>query len=271
MSEINQPVPTCLLARFPDIKVHHMDLHPVKPWILFATKAGQVYLYDYAQNDVLHSFSLNSMYDSKREEAQLLKVLEKNYNNVSLPDWYDDNLLQAQKLGDLKTIRLYDEDIVHWKLNEKEHDTNTIINTVHNTQFEKVGRHLNLAGSNDNNLKMDLGGSSKQSKTYVPSRRPKCVVLQTETRVIMMRYDEVSSSLYFFDEVKHTQLDNKNITCMEFLYTHPIIALGCSDGSIRLWNYKTKEILKKIILSTAKVTKLIAVPVSDQIVLYCSI
>lgn len=75
----NAPVPTTLLHRFPDLSVHHLDIHPVKPWILFADRRGAVYLYDWEQHDVLWSFSVNGMYETKKEEISLYKVLEKYY------------------------------------------------------------------------------------------------------------------------------------------------------------------------------------------------
>jgi WD40 repeat protein len=77
----------------------------------------------------------------------------------------------------------------------------------------------------------------------------------------MLRYDEISSSLFFFDEIKSSQLENKNITCMEFLYSQPVIAVGCSDGVIRLWNYNTKSIVKNVPSATKGIQKMIAVAV----------
>lgn len=271
---IFSPTPTCLISRFPDNKVHHIDIHPVKPWVLFANRTGQIHLYDYEQNDVLHSFSLNSMYESKREEALLLKVLEKNYNNISLPDWYDEQLLQPQKPGELKSVKLYDDDVIHWKLNEREHDSQLIVSERYNKQFERVGRSLNLSGSVDTPISSPIsagGNSFSKIKPYIPSKKPKCIVLHTESRVIMLRYDEMSSSVYFFDEVRNTQLDKQNIQSIEFLYTHPIIALGLSDGTIRLWNYKTKEVSNKIVSTQSKVLKMIAIHKDDSLNTYPSL
>lgn len=55
-----------------------MDIHPVKPWILFTEKKsnGNVVLYDYEEETILHQFSLLSIYDSKKQEINILKMLE---------------------------------------------------------------------------------------------------------------------------------------------------------------------------------------------------
>jgi WD40 repeat protein len=50
---------------------------------------------------------------------------------------------------------------------------------------------------------------------------------------------------------------------MEFLYSHPMIAVGCSDGVIRLWNFKTKTITKNVNSATKPIIKMQAVARDD--------
>lgn len=57
----------------------------------------------------------------------------------------------------------------------------------------------------------------------------------------MLKYDEISSNTFEFDEVKSTELDNKTITCFEFIYTHPLIAIG----GIESMSSKSKIWLRK--------------------------
>ncbi|KAL0482223.1 hypothetical protein AKO1_015324 [Acrasis kona] len=248
-------IPTVLLNRFPDIKAHHIDVHPVKSWILFADRKGAVYLYDWEQHDVLWSFSLNGCYENKKEEISLYKVLEKNYNNISLPDWYDETLLRGDKIGDIESVQWYDEDVVHWKLHDKLENTEV---GMFDKEFE-LNRRLSLAPS----PRPSPNGLSIKSKRFISAKTPKCIVLQTESRIILLRYDEASSGLFFFDEVKSSSLENKSITSFAFLYSHPIIAIGCSDGVVRLWNYKTKSVVKVITIGTKPVTKMLTISRAD--------
>lgn len=257
------PYPTLLQHKFANLKITQFDIHPVKPWILFAekdSKKGHIFLYDYEQHDVLHSFAVHTLFEQRKEEMQLLRILEKNYNGITLPDWYISELLLLQQnsnananidtaaltaanaaeaekalknAGELKGIRLYDEDVVHWKLNyDRERDTSSQ-QQQQATQdqqggikrqesqvktMQRVGRRLSFSAQTAPQL--------EKKERFVASRAPRCIVLHLEYRIVMLRYDEVSSSLFVFDEVKHTQLDNKTITCMEFLYSHPLIAVG---------------------------------------------
>lgn len=93
-----QPTPSLLLHAFDKQKVHFVDVHPVKPWVVLGQKTGNLILYDYNQHTIIHSFSLNMMYDSKKEEVQLMKALEKTYQNISLPD-FDPELLKITQIG----------------------------------------------------------------------------------------------------------------------------------------------------------------------------
>ena len=257
------PRPSLLQHRFPSMKVKRVDVHPVRPWILFSDKhaKGQIYLYDYEQNDVLHSFSVASIFEQRKEEIQLLRVLERTYNGITMPDWYLNELIHSQPhsqsqsqlqsqssgaadaaaqaveatiraAGEVRDLRLFDEEIVHWKLNvEKTRDERVGIvrsGSRNLKTLQSVGKRLGYA-SMDFMSQASGGGDGKSSK-FAPSRPPRCIVLQLDKSMVMLRYDEVSSSMYVFDELKHSQLDNKNITCMEFIYSQPIIAIGCMSN-----------------------------------------
>ncbi len=97
------PYPTLLQHKFPHLKITLFDIHPVKPWILFAekdTKKGHIFLYDYEQNDVLHSFAVHTLFEQRKEEMQLLRILEKNYNGITLPGMiFQKKLLIFFKIG----------------------------------------------------------------------------------------------------------------------------------------------------------------------------
>jgi len=310
------PTPALVQHRFQAMKINLIDIHPVRPWLLFNDKASnQVYLYDYEQADVLHSFSIPQIFEQRKEEIQLLRILERNYNGVNLPDWYQNELSlfqaatvgndaaaassQAQAAqaaassGELKGLRLFDEEIVHWKLNfEKERGNmvqqqGIVKSSANNLKtLASVGKRLTMTSimqqqvfnavngqqdavaaaasptPNGSAASAQAASNSKKKVKFVANRAPKCIVLHLEQRLVMLRYDEVSSSIFVFDELKHTQLENKTITCMEFIYTQPIVAVGCSDGSIRLWNYADKQVMKKVIPAHLKpVQKMICVHV----------
>jgi WD40 repeat protein len=57
-------------------------------------------------------------------------------------------------------------------------------------------------------------------------------------------------------------LGNKNVTCYEFLYKQPVIALGGSDGNIRFWNYSKKKVTQdKVDVHTKSVVKIVVIHV----------
>ncbi|KAG2392935.1 hypothetical protein C9374_009512 [Naegleria lovaniensis] len=247
---------------FSNMKVHYCDVHPVKSWVVFADKRGSVYLFDYIQNDLLHTFSLNSMFESKKEETNLYRTLDKNFKNVQLPYWYDEELFtKNEKFGDLKSVRFYDEHVQYWKLRQLNSMMGSDSNQQQQVQIPTSARTIDddedrsrMVGVNGN----VIGGN------LVNDRPPKCLVLQTDSRIIMLRYDEVSSLLFFFDDVKSSQLDNKTITCFDFLYRQPVMAIGCSDGSVRFWDFQQRRVLNKVINAHPKsVSHILTVPKED--------
>ena len=90
--------PTFVQSCFTKTNISLMDIHPVKPWILFTEKKsnGNVVLYDYEEETILHQFFLLSIYDSKKQEINILKMLEKSYNNITLPE-YDEQVRNKKK------------------------------------------------------------------------------------------------------------------------------------------------------------------------------
>ncbi|KAL9656191.1 hypothetical protein ABK040_007808 [Willaertia magna] len=269
--DANEPPNISVLSDFyPHLKIHYCDIHPVKSWVLFADKRGSIYLFDYLQNDMLHSFSLNSMFESKREETNLYRTLDKNFKNVQLPYWYDEELFtKNEKIGDLKAVKFYDEHVEYWKKRQVNgfmmyEEKNDLNHTSSNT------RNIHEELDDEGNTSRSMGTMNSLAKGMNMNRPPKCIVLQTDMRIIMMRYDEVSSLMFFFDEVKSSQLDNKNITCFDFLYKQPIIAIGCSDGSIRFWDYQQRKVINKIILNahTKPITHMITIQRDDPLSKY---
>ncbi|EFC43654.1 predicted protein [Naegleria gruberi] len=254
-------------AFFSSMKVHYCDVHPVKSWVVFADKRGSVYLFDYIQNDLLHTFSLNSMFESKKEETNLYKTLDKNFKNVQLPYWYDEELLSSknEKFGDLKSVKFYDEHVQYWKLRQ-------LNNMSGSDQIQNVQSPVMRVGGvdNDDESRSRMVGVNGAVGFANADRPPKCIVLHTESRIIMLRYDEVSSLLFFFDDVKSSQLDGKSIVCFDFLYKQPIVALGCSDGSIRFWDFQQRKVLNKIIpnVHSKGISQLLTVPRDDPLSRY---
>jgi len=86
--------------------------------------------------------------------------------------------------------------------------------------------------------------STAMPNEYIPDLVPISIVLQTEKRVIMIQYDEISMIRFRLREVKYSDFagPKSSITCMEFLSSYPLIALGCADGAIRFWNYSTAKV-----------------------------
>lgn len=249
---------------FSKLSIGLIDTHPVKPWILFSEKKNQtIYLYDYEEKSILSQFSLNSLYESKKQEISFIKLLEKSYNNITLPE-YDEQYYKVEKVGDLKSIKLYDIDIVLWKITEVE------TSATKKTSTAKISKKLSFEGSiaAQQYFKSKITGE-KQRLTkrliYNPRREPRCILIHTETRLTLLKYDESTFNANF-DEIKSSQLENKTITCVEFLYNQPIIAIGCSDGVVRFWNYSTNKILdKKITAHSKAIIKMITVLREDSI------
>jgi WD40 repeat protein len=108
------------------------------------------------------------------------------------------------------------------------------------------------------NRRMSISGVSK--KKFVASKNPKCIVIHSENSVGLLKYNETTK--IYFDEVRSSALGNKNITCYEFLYTQPVIALGGSDGNIRFWNYSKKKVTQdKVDVHTKSVVKIVVIHV----------
>eukprot|EP01080_Neovahlkampfia_damariscottae_P010372 gene10372-2901_t len=239
-----------------------MDIHPVKPWILFSEKKSNsnVVLYDYEEETILHQFSLLSIYDSKKQEINILKMLEKSYNNITLPE-YDEHYLKLDKVGEIKKIKLYDPDIIYWKIQNMEFAEGSKKDSI----LSKIIINTSFAGSiaTQQSFKSKVSGEklrlTKRLK-YNPRREPRCIAIQTDTRFTLFKYDEDTSG-YIFDEVKSSQLENKTIVTFEFLYNLPLVALGCSDGAIRFWNYSTGQVEndRKIQAHSKSILKMIVV------------
>jgi WD40 repeat protein len=83
----------------------------------------------------------------------------------------------------------------------------------------------------------------------------------------LLKYDEGLSSLIIIDEVRNTQIENKNIVCYEFLYSSPLVALGCSDGVIRFWDYSKSKISSlKVEAHTKPIIKMISIYVITKLI-----
>ena len=252
---------------FTNLKVHYCDVHPVKSWVVFGDKRGSVYLFDYLQNDLLHTFSLNSMFESKKEETNLYRTLDKNFKNVQLPYWYDEELFtKNEKFGDLKSLRFYDEHVQYWKLRQLNSMSGVDPQQVQQPQTP-TPRGVVEDDDTDRSRMVGVNGAVGGASL---DRPPKCIVIHTDTRIIMLRYDEVSSLLFFFDDVKSSQLDNKTITCYDFLYKQSVMAIGCSDGSIRFWDFQQRKVLNKIIPNahSKPLSQLLTVPRDDPLSKY---
>lgn len=264
MSETFLGEPILLQTIFTKLSIGLIDTHPVKPWILFSEKKNQtIFLYDYEEKSILSQFSLTSLYESKKQEISFIKLLEKSYNNITLPE-YDEQYSKVEKVGDLKSIKLYDTDIILWKITESETSGNRKTSTA------KISKKLSFEGNvaAQQNFKSKTTGE-KQRLTkrliYNPRREPRCILIHTENRLTLLKYDEDTFNANF-DEIKSSQLDNKSINYVEFLYNQPVLAIGCSDGIIRFWNYSTNKILDKKITAHSKgIIKMITVLREDSV------
>lgn len=173
-----------------------------------------------------------------------------------------------QHYGELIGVKLFDEDVVNWKLNyERERfpasmadlQSNNVIDfrqQVSVQTLQAINKRLGFNSSHSTASKV-VAQSSQHSlpasaSNFIPRRTPRCILLHFDHRIILLRYDDTQQIYLFVDEVKHTQLEKQSVTCVEFIYTHPLIALGCSDGCIRLWNYADKTVLPKKITAHSK-------------------
>jgi hypothetical protein len=136
----------------------------------------------------------------------------------------------------------------------------------------KVVVNTSFAGSiaSQQSFKSKVSGE-KQRLTkrlkYNPRREPRCIAIQTDTRFTLFKYDEDTSG-YVFDEVKSTQLEGKTIVTFEFLHNLPLVALGCSDGTVRFWNYSTNQVEndRKIQAHSKSILKMIVVIRIDPLI-----
>eukprot|EP00817_Percolomonadidae_sp_ATCC50343_P003506 CAMPEP_0117419062 /NCGR_PEP_ID=MMETSP0758-20121206/714_1 /TAXON_ID=63605 /ORGANISM="Percolomonas cosmopolitus, Strain AE-1 (ATCC 50343)" /LENGTH=766 /DNA_ID=CAMNT_0005199931 /DNA_START=342 /DNA_END=2642 /DNA_ORIENTATION=+ len=98
---------------------------------------------------------------------------------------------------------------------------------------------------------------------------PKCIIITTEQRIIFLAYTDLNNESWIeAQELKYYQLESKTITCFEMLSSHPIIAIGCSDGTIRFYNYAKREVEEVMKINKAhskKVTHLKVVHGEDAI------
>lgn len=345
--------PQLLSHHFMHERVHLIDVHPVRPWILTADRSqNHIRLFDYEQKTELLGIYLETLLDRRKREIEQLKVLDRNYRGIEFPQWYTqlerrgtladyctDSVDKIMKnLGELRSVRLFDEDIVLWRLAyerehtrdmdddddgddgrhrqhhqrrqqhqqqrdyENEYEYSHVAPAVVQTQsvadaknMKAVIRRIGLSGAaaeesggkSDGSLAAEttlattptdldpakgtpVSYSSLMRKMkpipYAIRKTPRFVVLHFANRVLMLRYDDTQHIHLFVDEVKHTQLDNKHIVSLEFIYTHPLVALGGSDGCIRLWNYADRSVLPtKINAHSKSVGKMLIIHRDDPL------
>jgi len=131
--------------------------------------------------------------------------------------------LKIDKVGEIKKIKLYDPDVIYWKIQNMEFAEGSKKDSI----LSKIIINTSFSGSiaSQQSFKSKVSGE-KQRLTkrlkYNPRREPRCIAIQTDTRFTLFKYDEDTSG-YVFDEVKSSQLDNKTIVTFEFLYNLPLV------------------------------------------------
>lgn len=219
-------------------KFHYLTLHTTKPYVLLANSQSYLYLYDYEKSDLIHCWSIKEVIKQKEDYIQWAKSNLELYNAMNDKDIsHYSNQLNEQKIDatnfeGIKSVHLFDESIARYRIGPK-------------NWSQDISRRLGMKAS----VKL-TGKLKKTSAEYESDIVPISIVIQTEKRILMIQYDEISMVRFRLREVKFSDFSQKpSIVCMEFLSSYPFIAVGCADGTIRFWNYSTGKVIEEMTLS----------------------
>eukprot|EP00879_Flechtneria_rotunda_P011556 GHRR01012070.1.p1 GENE.GHRR01012070.1~~GHRR01012070.1.p1 ORF type:complete len:387 (+),score=140.43 GHRR01012070.1:185-1345(+) len=228
-------------AGTPD-KVKLVEFHPVQPWIAFADKSDNVRVWDWTTQQILHDVQLGGADDEGSIEAAINQVSARDPAFIPNPSALSSALTRVAS-GKVRQVSFLDLEVAYWQ---------TAI------------QHYMVNGSS-------INPPSAVKVHALDGTR--LLVVVCENKVLL---NDLNTRKSF--EVQRAVLDNKSPTCVTFLFrgghnapggqpdadnlmTSPVLAIGCSDGSVRLLHLATLRVIGKLVGShKATITCLLTVP-----------
>eukprot|EP00878_Enallax_costatus_P007526 GHUV01007882.1.p1 GENE.GHUV01007882.1~~GHUV01007882.1.p1 ORF type:complete len:370 (+),score=87.34 GHUV01007882.1:171-1280(+) len=214
-------------AGTPD-KVKLVEFHPVQPWLAFADKSDNVRVWDWTTQQTLHDLQLGGADDEGSMEAAMNTVSVKDTAFVSNPSALSYTPSRVAS-GKVKQVRFLDSEVAYW---------------------QTATQHYMVNGSSTN--------PPKAANVHALDGT-RLLVVVCENKILL--YDLNTRKPY---EVPRAVLDNKTPTCVTFLFrggqyapggqpdadnlmTSPVLAIGCSDGAVRLLHLATLRVVGKLV------------------------
>lgn len=194
-------------------KVSAVDAHPKRPWIASALENGSVRIYDYATNQVVHTFSLLDleMVEKSAQTLQLVAEKDPSYKGPRKPEVK----VNKKPIGDIGVIKFVDQDI-------------------------RFGKFRQEKGKADVSWALEDKAMSLFAADW-----PHLLIVCGENRIFYLDY--VS---YALKEIDMALLEHKEVTAMEAFALEDYVAFGCTDGAVRLWHVISGAVIKLTTNST---------------------
>ncbi|KAF6235943.1 hypothetical protein COO60DRAFT_484505 [Scenedesmus sp. NREL 46B-D3] len=209
-------------------KVKLVEFHPVQPWITFADKADNVRVWDWTTQQTLHDLQLGGADDEGSMEAAINTVSAKDPAFTSNPSALSYAPSRTAS-GKVRQVSFLDPEVAYWQTA---------------TQHAMVSGNCTNTPSAVNVHALD---------------GTRLLVVVCENKVLL--HDLNTRKPY---EVPRAALDGKAPTCVCFLFrggkhtpggqpdasnlmTSPVLAIGCSDGVVRLLHLATLRVIGKLV------------------------
>lgn len=209
-------------------KVKLVEFHPVQPWIAFADKADNVRVWDWTTQQALHELQLGGADDEGSMEAAINTVPAKDPAFISNPSALSYAPSRTAS-GKVRQVAFLDPEVAYWQTATQ----HAMVNGNSTNRPDAVNVHA-------------LDGT-------------RLLVVVCENKVLL--HDLNTRKPY---EVPRAALDGKSPTCVSFLFrggkhapggqpdanslmTSPVLAIGCSDGAVRLLHLATLRVIGKLV------------------------